>query len=192
MLATDDIIIKLKAKDEKAFELVFRVYYPELCRFAYKYVENQDVAEELVQDLFCSLWAKLDSLVINTSLKSYLYSAVRNAAFNYFKHQKVTDKYKSYQMERGSGIIEADRSLEVKELSTKIDAAIHSLPEKCREVFRLSRIENKKYKEIAEELNISIKTVENQMGKALKVLRKELGSYLPIALLMWLEIFINQ
>ncbi|MBO6515732.1 MAG: RNA polymerase sigma-70 factor [Bacteroidia bacterium] len=192
MIATNDIIHRLKEKDEKAFEEVFRTYYPELCRFAYKYVENQDVAEELVQELFYSLWAKLDAIDINTSIKSYLYSSVRNAAYNYFKRQKVADKYVAHQMNHGAVVVAADQRLEVKELSNRIDKAIESLPDKCKQVFRLSRVENKKYKEIAEELDISIKTVENQMGKALKVLRKELGSYLPVALIIWIEIIIKQ
>lgn len=191
MLQTDDVVIKLKEKDEKAFELVFRKYYPELCGFALKYVQNQDVAEELVQELFCTLWKKLDNLVINTSLKSYLYSAVRNAAFNYFKHQEVTNRYTAYQLERGETHTH-ENTMEVKELQSQIDKAVQSLPEKCREVFRLSRFEHKKYKEIAEELNISIKTVENQMGKALSVMRKELGSYLPLAVLVGLEFLKNQ
>lgn len=189
MVQAEDILEKLKQKDEKAFEMVFRLYYPELCRFAFKYVQNQDVAEELVQELFCSIWNKLDTLAINVSLKSYLYSSVRNAAYNYIKHQKVADAYVSYKMEFGEQMMDADTSLEIKELSEKINNAVQALPEKCREVFRLSRMENMKYREIAEELNISVKTVENQMGKALKFLREELGSYLPLALLAWLEIF---
>ncbi|MFT7591511.1 MAG: RNA polymerase sigma-70 factor (ECF subfamily) [bacterium] len=175
----------LKAKDIKTFELVFKQYYGELCGFATKYVEDADIAEELVQSLFCSLWEKLDSIGLQTNLKAYLYTGVRNAAFNHFKHQKVVDKYEQYASNTGASISPPSEVLEVKELKSIIDLAMNLLPEKCRQVFELSRIEQKKYREIAEELNISIKTVEIHMGKALKILRQELGSYLPLAILIW-------
>lgn len=178
-------IAKLKEKDISTFEKVFKQYYGELCGFAIKYVENKDVAEELVQGLFCGLWEKMDGIDVQTNLKSYLYSWVRNAAFNYFKHQKVVDKYEQYAASTHSSFVSATDQLEVKELQTKIKDSLDLLPDKCRMVFELSRFQNKKYREIAEELNISIKTVEIHMGKALKILRKALGSYLPLAILIW-------
>lgn len=185
MPATQNVIQKLKEKDVESFEKVFKQYYPELCGFAIKYVENKDVAEELVQALFCGLWEKLDSLEVQTNLKSYLYTGVRNAAFNYFKHQKVKDKFEAYSLQHPTAYESGVDVLEVKELQQKIHSAMDLLPEKCRQVFELSRLQNKKYREIAEELDISIKTVEIHMGKALKILRKALGSYLPLAIIIW-------
>jgi RNA polymerase sigma-70 factor (ECF subfamily) len=187
--ATNDILEKLKSKDEKAFELVFRMYYPDLCGFAIKYVQRQDLAEEMVQDVFYKLWEKLDSLVISSNLKSYLYTSVRNAAFNHFKHQEVVNAYEAASVAFQRDTSTAVDVLEVKELQTQIDSAINRLPERCREVFNLSRIEGKSYKEIAAQLEISVKTVENQMGKALKTLRVEFGTYLPLWLLIWLEFY---
>jgi len=189
LLATNDILEKLKSKDEKAFELVFRMYYPELCGFALKYVQRKDLAEEIVQDVFYKLWEKLETLVINSSLKSYLYTSVRNAAFNHFKHQEVVNAYQVSTVAFQRDTSTAVDVLEVKELQTQIDQAIGRLPDRCKAVFNLSRIEGKSYKEIAAELDISIKTVENQMGKALKVLRAEFGTYLPLWLLIWCEFY---
>ena len=187
MVESEDILTRLKQKDIAAFEKVFHSYYAELCGFAQKYVENKDVAEELVQSMFCSLWEKLDTLDVRTNLKSYLYSGVRNAAFNYFKHQKVVDKHAQHMASFSTIETPVSDRLEVKELKLKIAAAMDLLPDKCRQVFELSRGEHMKYREIADELGISIKTVEIHMGKALKILRRELGTYLPVALLIWTQ-----
>lgn len=170
-------------RDEKTFEHLFKSHYSELVSFAIKYVEELEIAEELVQELFLNLWSKSENLKIQTSIKSYLFGAVRNAALNFLKHQKVE---KSYQEKAALGMQTPQTIdfLEIDELKEKIDEALNKIPEKCREVFELSRFEGKRYKEIAEELNLSLKTVENQMGKALKILRVELGEYLPLVLLL--------
>jgi RNA polymerase sigma-70 factor, ECF subfamily len=191
MLVSDDILQKLKEKDRSAFELVFKVYYSELCAFANKYVQDKDVAEEIVQDLFCYLWQKLDKLLINTSIKSYLYQSVRNRSFNYLKKEKVKAGHEVHILRTEADHSPSEKIMEVKELEAKIKSSIDMLPEKCRIIFKMSREDHKKYKEIAEELNLSVKTIENQMGKALKHLRSELGGYLPTALLIWLELMMK-
>lgn len=173
----------LSISDEKVFESIFKAHYEHLVHFALKYVLEDDLAEEVVQDVFSNLWIKADSIVIRTSLKSYLFGAVRNACLNYLKHQKVRLAYATAQQSASSPSSEAD-FLELDELKEKIDLAMAKIPEKCRVIFELSRYENKKYQEIADELNLSIKTVENQMGKALKILRQELKDYL--ILIVWL------
>lgn len=175
-------------RDRNAFEIVFRSYYSELCSFALRYVQNKDEAEGLVQDLFCYLWENLDRLVIKTSLKSYLYQAVRNRAFNRFKHEHVKSDHQSHLERTSTPALDSSKVLEAKELQGIIDQSINALPQKCREVFELSRYQGLKYKEIAEQLGISIKTVENQMGKALKHLRSELSDYLPLAIIVWMEL----
>jgi RNA polymerase sigma-19 factor, ECF subfamily len=186
MSASQDILEKLQQKDIKSFELVFHTYYPELCRFAQKYIPDQLAAEDLVQDLFVNLWNNLGNLMINTSLKSYLYACVRNSAFNAIKHQKVVDRYEG-EIAKDVKVFHDSNELEVDELQQHITEAINKLPDRCREVFQLSRNEGLKYAEIAIELQISVKTVEVQMGKALKTLRSDLGSYLPLYLLIWFE-----
>lgn len=168
--------------DEKVFEGIFRDYYSGLAGFALKYVKDTEVAEEIVQELFSDMWSKTDLLRIKTSLRSYLFGAVRNACLNYIKHQKVKQKH-AERTRFSAPQNEATDFLELDELKQKIEVALDKIPEKCREIFELNRFEGKRYKEIADELNLSLKTVENQMGKALKIMREELGEYLVIALL---------
>ncbi len=175
-------------KDPDTFESVFRSYYDQLAAFAYQYVSNTDLAEEIVQEMFSNLWAKSDGITIKTSIKSYLYGSVRNACLNHLKHLKVQKQHQEYEMQK-SDFQEVD-FLELDELQQKIDEALAKLPTKCREVFELSRFEEMKYKEIAVELNISIKTVESQMGRALKVMRDSLGKYLP-SFILWLSYYQN-
>ncbi len=170
-------------KDDHSFEQVFRTFYQALAGFALKYVGDPETAEEIVQETFTSIWEKVDEINIQTSIKSYLYGAVRNACLNHIKHQRVVREHADYEIHRSSQFSSGFDALEVEELQEKINSALGKLPEKCREVFELSRYEELKYKEIADRLDISIKTVENQMGKALKILREELGTYLPVFLL---------
>lgn len=156
---------------------MFRAYYQQLAAFAYQYVESHETAEEIVQDVFTNVWSKSGQIEIRTAVKSYLYGAVRNACLNYIKHKKIERRYEEQEMLKPEGY-ETD-FLELDELKTEIDAALDQLPEKCRQIFEMSRFEEKKYKEIAEELGLSIKTVENQVGRALKVMRTALSRHLP-------------
>ncbi|CAE7409946.1 sigR [Symbiodinium microadriaticum] len=156
-------------KDDHAFEQVFRTFYGALAGFATKYVSDPDIAEEIVQETFTSIWTKANKIHVETNIKSYLYGAVRNACLNHIKHQKVVHEHQSYELHRASEFETGFDFLELDELQQKVDAAMNKLPEKCREVFELSRFEELKYKEIADQLSISIKTVENQMGKVTEV-----------------------
>jgi RNA polymerase sigma-70 factor (ECF subfamily) len=169
--------------DEKVFESIFREYYSPLASFAMKYVKDDVVAEEIVQELFSDIWTRTSLLQIRTSIKSYLFGAVRNASLNYIKHQKVEQAYAD-RTRLTARQEDAVDFLELDELKEKIAKAMDKIPEKCREIFELNRFEGKRYKEIADELNLSLKTVENQMGKALKIMRDELGDYLPIILFL--------
>ena len=161
------------------------MYYPHLCSFALKYVGTSEDAEEIVQEVFFKVWENVESIAIKTSLKSYLYGAVRNGCFNFIKHQKVKLAHAEHEKHVRQNYFQKDL-LEIDELREAILNAVDKLPERCREIFELSKYEGKKYKEIADQLNISIKTVENQMGKALKMLREDLAPYLPM--LAFLEI----
>ena len=165
-------------KDEKAFEQLFKRLYEPLCRSASLLLNDHDEAEEMVQHVFISLWEKRREIKITSSVESYLYRAVRNASLNSIKHEKVKRSFSEEQIILNSSNKPASYHSLQNELQGEILKAIESLPEQCRLVFKLSRFEDMKYAEIAAELGISIKTVENQMGKALKVLREKLKDYL--------------
>ena len=168
------------------FEKLFRAYYQELCTYAFYYLKDQAAAEEEVQDIFVSLWKKRDELEITSSLKSYLYRATRNHCLNVIKHLEIRDSYKKHnEAIRKVEEQELGIHMETKELQVKIDAAIDQLPTERKRIFMMSRFEGLKYREIADQLNISVKTVENQMGKALAFLREQLVDYLPLWLYLW-------
>lgn len=168
---------------EREFEAFFSLHYPVMVGFAMNYISDKDQAEELVQDVFTNVWVKADSLRISTSVKSFLFTATRNACLNFIKHKKIEQRYASRQVHMS---LHHENSMEYEELVGRLEIAMNKIPEKCRAIFELNRFEGKRYKEIAEELNLSIKTVENQMGKALKILRNELGDYLPLIIWLWL------
>jgi len=173
---------QLPFKDIQSFELLFREYYQMLCSYAYRFVNDADTAEEIVQELFYKLWEKRSEIQINTSEKSYLYSAVHNRCLKFIEHRNVESRYKSYYLTHESEVDNAPhQNSNVNELQNIIDQTINTLPERCGRIFRLNRFEGLKYQEIADKLAISIKTVEANMGKALKILRKNLKDYVEIA-----------
>lgn len=162
-----------------SFEAVFKMHYAELCGFANKYLNDLDSAEEIVQGLFVKLWENREKLSIETSMKSYLFSAARNACLNVLKHQKIKGAYEEHnQREIALNQLDVSDEVQASELEDRIRAGIERMPEGRRKIFVMSRYEGLKYKEIAAQLNISIKTVENQMGSAIKFMRSELSDYL--------------
>lgn len=184
------ILDKLRSGDEQVFEEIFRTYYERLCNYANTILNDMDEAEEMVQNAFITVWEKHESLEIHTSLKSYLYRSVHNSCLNRVKHYKVRQIH-GEAIKHQADILYDDASEDLvgKELEGVINQAIEELPQQCRMVFRLSRFENLSYAEIAEQLNISVKTVENHMVKALKTLREKLKDYLPV--LIWLLMMRN-
>ena len=182
-LSVEQLMTTLQAGDITAFEMLFRTYYQPLCNYAYTFVQDRDEAEEIVQATFLSVWEKREKLDIHTGVRPYLYAMVRNAALNILKHEKIKQQHVAVEMAVAERSIESvTRTVLASELETRIHKALEKLPEQCRLVFKLSRFEELKYAEIADQLNISIKTVENQMGKALKIMREQLKDYLPLFL----------
>lgn len=178
----DNLLNDIQAGDAAAFEEVFNEYYSSLCRFALNFVGDPDESEEIVQNSFVKFWNKKEQITISTSLKSYLYQAVKNESLNHIKHLNVVKSHEGRQENK----YESDGSdlLVTQELQYKIDDSLAKLPVERKKIFLLSRNEGLKYREIADKLDISIKTVENQMGKALKFFRSELVEYLSLGLLV--------
>jgi RNA polymerase sigma-70 factor (family 1) len=166
------------------FKLVFDEYYVSLGNFAFSYVKDKTAAEDIVQEVFLRIWEKRQDLIGSSTIRFYLFTAVRNNCLTYIAHSKrflsfhaahLEDKAVIYPQDKAEGH-PADRM-------AMIQKAIAQLPPKCKEVFLLSRIGNLSYKEIAKTLDISVKTVDNQVGKALRVLRDLLKEYKLIVFL---------
>lgn len=182
-----EIIKALKDDDEKIFQIVFEEWYAPLCRYAHHMLNDTEEAEEMVQESFIYIWKKRQELEYNVSIKSYLYQSVKNKCLNRIKHLKVralyADEYVATNKEA-----HIENTLVQKELGQKITDAMESLPGQCKIIFKMSRNEEMKYTEIASKLDISVKTVENQMGKALRIMRAKLSEYLVVLLIMYILI----
>jgi RNA polymerase sigma-70 factor, ECF subfamily len=183
-LLEKQVLDKLCEGDASAFEMIFKTYYQPLCRYAYSFLQDKEEAEEVVQASLITVWEKRQSLSIETSLKSYLYRMVRNSCLNVIKHERVKQQHAAHELYVKEVAYESvAHKIQAAELETKIMQAMKVLPEQCRLVFQLSRFEELKYQEIADQLQISVKTVENHMGKALKLMREQLKDYLPLFLI---------
>jgi RNA polymerase sigma-70 factor, ECF subfamily len=154
------------------FELIYKTYYPALCRAANHIINDADASHDLVQEVFIKLYGRRDTLSEITNLRAYLYRAVINSSVTYISGRKRQTDIGLINIAETAG---SDTSLISKQLADKINHALDQLPPKCRAVFVLSRMEEMKNKEIAEHLGLSLKTVENQMGIALKKLKEWLG-----------------
>ena len=175
MLIKDDILLLnlIKEGDELAFRHLFNQYFVSMCRFINVYLDNSQEAEELALDIFTYLWENRSRVDIKISLKAYLFQAARNRCLNVLRDRKQTISLDEVQ---GDRLQDRDYSiLELEELGRLIEEAICSLPEKCREVFKKSREENLTNQEIANSMDISVKTVEAQITKALKRIKEFLG-----------------
>ncbi len=177
---SDDLFIqkKIQGGDIGEFERFFVKHYKPLCLFAFRFLKDMDLSEDLVQEFFYNFWKNRQSLSLHISLKAYLYKSVRNNALHQLQHQAVMEKYReTAKNEQPMPVVEQADEIGLKELNRAIEQTLELLPERCRQVFRLSRFEGRKYQEIAVLLSVSVKTVESDMGLALKVFRKSLKEY---------------
>jgi RNA polymerase sigma-70 factor (family 1) len=188
-IPTDNQLIEnIRKGDTRSFEQVFNLYAENLVRYAATIVKDADDAEDIVQQLFVSIWDKKGIPDVNTSLKSYLYKSVYNTSLNKLKQAKVKEQYATHITYVSDGLTSgANAMVEQKETAAIIEQAINELPEQCRLIFRMSRMEQLKYQEIADQLGLSVKTVENQMGKALKHMRERLKDYIMILIVYYLN-----
>jgi len=194
-LLDEELLIKktFETDPKQGCEILFRKYYQLLCSHAVRLVYSKEVAEDLVAELFCKLWTDKIYLNINTSYRAYLFKAVRFSAYNYIRWElgktaKVDDLDSFRDL---SNSFKPEETLLFEELANEIELVVKNLPPQCQRVFVLSRFENKKYKEIADELGISVKSVEAHVSKALEILRKRLkasgGTAIALASFLYLS-----
>lgn len=165
------LLQSVAAGDKQAFRLLFDRYFTPLCRFMYLFIKDREQVEELAVDIFMHLWTNRGNLGIRDNLKSYIFCMARNKCLNIMRKKKRTVWFEEVDFDI---YIREESLCEAEELMYVIEEAVCRLPEKCREVFRLSREQGMPNREVAEKLNISVKTVEGQITKALKSIREQL------------------
>ena len=181
-----EILRLLKTGREDAIKHIFDNYYLDLCSYADSILKDRYASEEVVEDLFITLWQKSKDLNICTSLKNYLYRSVHNNSINYLKKIATRDKNIQKFIIQDISEFYGDESnsqianLITKEIEDKANLILSELPEKCREIYELNRYENLSYPEIAERLNITVGTVKTQMSRAFEKFRIGLKGYLTI------------
>jgi RNA polymerase sigma-70 factor (ECF subfamily) len=187
----DDFFLqRLKNGDELAFEKIFKANHNQIVGFCNQFISDLDKAKSLTQEVFLNLWLNREKIETLNGIRAFLYTFAKSSCLNYIRHRKIVSKYEDKHLqdreeELNREVLESFdfNSLEFSELEGLIQQTINDLPEKCRQVFIMSRFEGKMNKEISEELNISIKAVEANMTRALKTLKSRLSEYLPAILL---------
>lgn len=179
------LVSRFIAGDEAAFESLFKRHYQMLLKVSVFLLQDAEQGEEVVQDVFLNIWQKRENVNPEASFKNYLITSVRNRCFNHLKSKKQTQSINDDESwnEQLVADTHADTQAQVKDVQNAIEKAVDKLPEQCRLIFQLSRYEGMSYKEIAEALDLAPKTIENQIGRALKMLRADLKDYLPSALI---------
>ncbi len=182
-----ELVAQLQLGNELALAAIYRKYWQQLYLSAYNVLKDKLACEDIIQELFIKLWNNRHSIEINVSLKAYLYAATRYEVYRQVKNGKVTSDVFDRLFESLQTPVEYE-NIEYKELMTRVSLVVNTLPDKCREVYKLSREDYLSHKQIASRLNISTKTVENHIAKALRQLRTSLGSFFSLLmaiLLLW-------
>lgn len=179
-LVKQELLIKqLREGHERAYEALFKTYYAELVIHANRYLHDLDPAKEIVQDLFVNIYEKRHNLDINSSLKSYLYKSVQNRCINVINASKTREKYVQFVKQSApEPENKTDQEMNISELESALYHAISDLPPKCRMIFKMNRFEGLSNGDIADKLELSKRTVETQITKALKILRSKLQNYM--------------
>ncbi|MBK7709818.1 MAG: RNA polymerase sigma-70 factor [Bacteroidales bacterium] len=173
------IVGRLKAADPDMFTEIFSVYYKDLVLFAYSFTHEKEDSEEIVQDVFVKLWEDHEKINISTSIKSYLLKSIQNKCIDWHRHKKVINHHSNYIIENSLLYeYDTDNYILSSEMELIIEKALASLPENVKETFEMSRFEGMKYQEIADKLNVSVRTIEVRISKALELLRESLIDFL--------------
>lgn len=168
---------RIQDGDRAAFEALFRAYAEPLCAFTEQYTQSPEIAEELVQDLFFKIWKNRDHWSPTVSVKSYLYTAARNLALDYLKHERVVETWKEETFQERPVLEAPDERLHHDQLRKAVQEAVENLPDRSRQVFKLSRRHGLTYQEISQVLDISVNTVETYMRRAFRSLREQLAPH---------------
>lgn len=171
---------RVRAGDVRALEQAFRAYYSSMCSFVCVQVGSAETAEDLVQDVFLRIWQTRHRLDANGSLRNLLYRSAHNAAINHLKHRAIEARWQHARQSDAEATSSYHDPASYREVSTAVDHALSVLPERCRLIFTMSRQHGLSYSEIADTLGVSVKTVETQMGRALKSLRAQLSTHLTL------------
>ena len=177
----DFLLSAVQRGDQKAFDTLFRRYYPMLCAYGHRFVELED-AEEIVEDSLLWIWENRETLVIESSLNSYLFKMVYRRALNKLAHIHATQRADTRFYEEMQEMLQDTDYYQIEELAKRIEDAVAALPESYREAFVMHRFRDMSYKEIAETLGVSPKTIDYRIQQALKQLRVDLKDYLPLLL----------
>lgn len=172
-----EILDILKSNPNVALRSLYRSYYRYVCSIVYKMIGDGAVAEDISQEVFVEVWKRRETLDVNTSLKGYLRKVAVNKTLNHIRSKKMDFEQEDAILQLPSTENSTQKILEAEDLQKAINIAVDNLPERCRIIFGLSRYEEKTYREISEQLEISTKTVENQISKALKLVRKAVIDY---------------
>lgn len=185
-----NLIDQIKQGSDEAFEVLFKEYFKVLAVYAKRYLNDLDIAQDIVQEVFVKFYEQRSTLMVHTSLKALLYQSVKNRCLDHIRSQQTRTTHHDNILVLSKGAdVDAVDFMEQVELEEKIYRSIAELPEQCQVIFKLSRLEGKRNQEIADELNLSKRTVETQISNALKRLRKDLFSYLKVLIIMVLEFF---
>lgn len=177
----DFLLSAVQRGDQKAFDTLFRRYYPMLCAYGHRFVELED-AEEIVEDSLLWIWENRETLVIESSLNSYLFKMVYRRALKKLAHIDATQRADTHFYEEMQEMLQDTDYYQIEELAKRIEDAVAALPESYREAFVMHRFRDMSYKEIAETLGVSPKTIDYRIQQALKQLRVDLKDYLPLLL----------
>ncbi|MCS4226988.1 RNA polymerase sigma-70 factor [Sphingobacterium sp. BIGb0165] len=185
--STNDISLfhAFKAGNDDAFSKIYQLYAEPLIDYASRKVKSMDEARDLIQDLFIYLWEKRTDLNINQSLRAYLFRSLNRRILNYYRRNNTREEYASYLLKMEHAVSNPDHSVELKDLQHNIQFAISKMPNKVREIYRLSREEYMSIKEIAQHLNLSEQTVKNQLTSALSIMKQILKGVISLIIFLY-------
>lgn len=184
-MVNDELITRLlKEGNEQAFEAVYKDFYRGLCAFASQYIDEREECEEIVQDVMMWLWENRKTLMPEMSVKSLLFTIVKNKCLNSLSHKQIKQRVHEHLYAKFEGQFEDPDLYIGNEMMTKLDQAIQNLPEDYRTAFTMNRFENQTYDNIAEKMGVSSKTIAYRISQALKILREDLKEYMPLLLFL--------